>query len=233
MCNSEVHKLHHFRTLLKTLSLKRSKKEHSPPICSSVSRKVENIVQDLVFESFEKEHLPPICSSLSRSVFLLHLLTLSLASWITCQRCKGRVSPCDRKEQNSPSVTVPWVKNKNHTETFLFTIDTCHFLRREQTYFFQVKNSTVYGYSPKILYCSMEIDITCCLNNQHFIKITQVNCHSPLSPCTHIILLFQRGKGAYNFVRLPVRYKSRRFISCLRSLVKSLMNWSFRVLHGT
>ena len=170
MCNSEVHKLHHFRTLLETLSLKRSKIEHSPPICSSVSRKVENIVQDLVFESLKKEHLPPICSSLSRSVFLLHLLTLSLASWITCQRCKGRVSPCDRKEQNSPSVTVPWVKNKNHTETFLFTIDTCHFLRREQTYFFQVKNSTVYGYSPKILYCSMEIDITCCLNNQHLIK---------------------------------------------------------------
>ena len=147
-----------------------TKKEHFPPICSSISRKVENIVQDLVFESLRKEHSPPICSSLSRSVFLLHLLTLSLASWITCQRCKGRVSPCDRKEQNSPSVTVPWIKNKNHTATFLFTIDTCHFQRKEQTYFFQVKNSTVYGYSPKILYCSMEIDITCCLNNQHFIK---------------------------------------------------------------
>ena len=53
-------------------------------------------------------------SSMLRRVALLILPTLSLASWMICHKCRGRVSPRLFKEQNSPSVTVPEPKITDH-----------------------------------------------------------------------------------------------------------------------
>lgn len=60
-----------------------------------------------IFQNLKKPHLRPVMISISSNVFLLYFWALSLASWISCHKCNALVSPRDRNDQNSPSVTVP------------------------------------------------------------------------------------------------------------------------------
>lgn len=61
----------------------------------------------LIYLYIDNAHLPFTAKSIARSVVSDMDRTVSFASWISCHMCSGLLSPCDQREQNSLSVTIP------------------------------------------------------------------------------------------------------------------------------